>query len=86
MFVILVYDVNKKRVSKVMKTCRKYLTRVQNSVFEGNITEKRLSLLKNDIKKIIVPEQDTVSVYTLESIRYVRKDGIGMVPDTTNII
>ena len=34
MFVIVTYDVSSKRVVKVMKTCRKYLTHVQKSVFE----------------------------------------------------
>ena len=34
MFVILVYDVGEKRVAKVLKICRKYLTWVQNSVLE----------------------------------------------------
>ncbi|HEX3036517.1 MAG TPA: CRISPR-associated endonuclease Cas2, partial [Thermodesulfobacteriota bacterium] len=31
MFVILVYDVGEKRVTKVLKTARKYLYWVQNS-------------------------------------------------------
>ena len=35
MYVILTYDVGAKRVSKVMKTCRKYMVHVQKSVFEG---------------------------------------------------
>ena len=35
MYVILTYDVVAKRVSKVMKTCRKYMVHVQKSVFEG---------------------------------------------------
>ena len=38
MFVILTYDIGAKRVSKIMKICRKYLLHVQRSVFEGNIT------------------------------------------------
>ena len=41
MFVVLVYDVKQERVGKVLKICRKYLTHVQNSVFEGgNNTRK----------------------------------------------
>ena len=47
MFVILTYDVNKKRVNKIKKICKKYLVHVQNSVFEGNITDSRLNKLKN---------------------------------------
>ena len=46
MFVIVTYDVATKRVAKVMKTCRKYLTHVQKSVFEGMITEGKLNRLK----------------------------------------
>ena len=46
MFVILSYDVNRKRVSKAMKICRKYLVHVHESVFEGTITESKLKSLK----------------------------------------
>jgi hypothetical protein len=42
MFVIVVYDANEKRVNKFLKTLRKYLTWVQNSVFEGEIEEAGL--------------------------------------------
>jgi CRISPR-associated protein Cas2 len=37
MYVILVYDMGEKRVSKMMKHCRKYLNWIQNSVFEGKL-------------------------------------------------
>ena len=40
MFVVLVYDINQSRVGKVLKTCPKYLTWVQNFVFEGKISEQ----------------------------------------------
>ena len=46
MFVIVVYDVGSKRVSRIMKTCRKYLSHKQKSVFEGMITEAQLKKLK----------------------------------------
>ena len=42
MFVIVVYDINRKRVGMALKICRKYLVHVQKSVFEGNITERQL--------------------------------------------
>ena len=35
MYVIVVYDVEEKRVAKVLKYLRSYLNCVQNSVFEG---------------------------------------------------
>lgn len=53
MFVILVYDVNKKRDGIVLKTCRKYLKHTQKSVFEGAITESKLDKLKKELQEKI---------------------------------
>jgi len=51
-FVILVYDVGEKRVAKALKTARKYLYWVQNSVLEGEISEANLRRLKDELKKL----------------------------------
>ena len=45
MYVILVYDCSEKRVGKMLKLYRKYLNWIQNSVFEGEITEVKLKEL-----------------------------------------
>jgi hypothetical protein len=45
MYVILVYDFGEKRVGKMLKLCRKYLNWIQNSVFEGEISEVKLKEL-----------------------------------------
>jgi len=52
MYLILVYDVGVERVNKVLKICRKYLTWIQNSVFEGEITEANFIRLKHELSKI----------------------------------
>ncbi len=70
MFVILVYDINKKRVNKVYKVCLKYLTHIQKSVFEGMITESKLEKLKREITVYINPKEDSVCVYRIDSIKY----------------
>lgn len=57
MFVILVYDVAQKRVAKVLKKCRQYLHWVQNSVFEGEISEANLKKLKMELDRIINKEE-----------------------------
>ncbi len=54
MYIILVYDVNKRRVSKVRKVCVKYLHHVQNSVFEGNITLTQEEKLKQLFYKLVM--------------------------------
>ena len=51
MFVILVYDIGEKRVQKVLKTCRKYLYWVQNSVFEGDISNADFVKLKAELRR-----------------------------------
>lgn len=86
MFVILTYDINKKRVGKAVKICRKYLSHIQKSVFEGSITEAKLKLLKGEMKRLIQPDEDSVCIYTFESARFARKEQIGKSETETNII
>lgn len=73
MFVLLFYDVNEKRVSKALKTCRKYMTWVQNSVFEGQLSPALLAKLKADLKKQLCEEEDSVIIYTWRSERYTER-------------
>jgi len=78
MFVILVYDVNQKRVARVLKLCRQYLNWVQNSVLEGEISAAKLTKLRHEIKKIINEEEDSVIIYQFRSTRYSRREIIGL--------
>ena len=77
MFVILTYDVNAKRDAKVMKTCRRYLTHEQKSVFEGVITKAKLDRLKQELKKLIDLDADSICIYEFESLKYTSKEKIG---------
>lgn len=52
MYVICVYDVNEKTCVKVMKILRKYLFHIQKSVFEGTLTPKQFSVLKEGLNKV----------------------------------
>ena len=70
MFVIMVYDINEKRCNKVLKTGRRYLNWVQNSVFEGDITSARLEELKSELKKVIKEDEDSIIFYTFRSTHY----------------
>jgi CRISPR-associated protein Cas2 len=86
MFVILVYDVHKKRVAKVLKVCRKYLMHVQKSVFEGRITDASLRRLKQELSDTVESKEDSICIYCLESPKYTRKECIGIQEHTSNII
>lgn len=78
MFVIAVYDFEQERVSKALKICRKYLTWVQNSVFEGEITEGNFKKLKRELQQVMDSEKDSVIVYTFKSTRYSDKEILGV--------
>ena len=78
MFVILVYDVGQKRVGKVLKTSRKYLYWVQNSVLEGEINESSFKKLKIELEKIIDKEYDSVMFYTFRTTKYSEREFMGI--------
>lgn len=78
MFVILVYDVGEKRVAKVLKKCREYLTWVQNSVFEGEITQANLYKLKAELRRIICDDEDSVIIYILRTTKYSERQIMGV--------
>ncbi|MEN6411544.1 MAG: CRISPR-associated endonuclease Cas2 [Veillonellales bacterium] len=78
MFVILVYDVNQKRVGKVLKKCRQYLTWVQNSVLEGEISDANYTKLKMELARIIDREEDSVITYNLRTTKYSTREIMGV--------
>jgi CRISPR-associated protein Cas2 len=86
MYVILVYDINEKRVQKVLKICRKFLHWVQNSVFEGEITEAKLFKLKQQLNHVIDPEEDSVVIYTFLTEKYSRREILGKSKAVTDVI
>ena len=86
MFVILTYDINKIRVSKVLKVCRKFLIHHQKSVFEGMITEAKLTKLKNELERVIQKDEDSVCIYKIESLKYTSREEIGVVEAKDNIL
>lgn len=78
MFVILVYDVGEKRVQKVLKTARKYLYWVQNSVLEGDISEANFVRLKQELSRKIDKNEDSVLFYILRTTKYSERQEMGI--------
>lgn len=77
MYVILVYDMGQKRVGKMLKHCRKYLNWIQNSVFEGEITEVKLKEMVLDAKKIMNEDEDSLIIFKSRNERWLDKEVIG---------
>lgn len=76
MYVVMVYDVAVERVAKVLKVGRRYLTWVQNSVLEGELSPARLARLKAELAKVIEPS-DAVRFYVLPDKGALRVEILG---------
>jgi CRISPR-associated protein Cas2 len=77
-FVIEVYDVAQKRVGKVLKTSRKYLYWVQNSVLEGEINESSFKKLQMELARIIDSDYDSIIFYTFRTTKYSEREIMGV--------
>ncbi len=78
MYVVVVYDVDKKRCGKMLKLCRGYLHHIQNSVFEGEITDAKLEELKIKAKKIMNEEdKDSLIVFKSRNEKWLEKEIVG---------
>ncbi|SFE65352.1 CRISPR-associated endonuclease Cas2 [Thermophagus xiamenensis] len=78
MYIILVYDIGEKRVGKMLKLCRKYLNWIQNSVFEGEISEVKLTELKLKAMKIMDPDSDSLIIFKTRQEKWLDKEIIGV--------
>ncbi len=86
MWVILSYDVNKKRVNDVRKLCLPYLRWIQNSVFVGDITKANLTILTSKLNKKIEPSEDSVQIFILRDKKLAKRLTIGISKEFSNII
>jgi CRISPR-associated protein Cas2 len=77
MYIILVYDINQKAVSKMLKLCRKYLNWIQNSVFEGEITEVKLKELLSSAKELMKTDDDSIILFKSRQEKWLEKEIIG---------
>lgn len=78
MFVIITYDVNEKRVNKIRKILKKYVTWCQNSVFEGEITEGKLTKCIAELKKHLIDSEDSLYIYRVSYSKNIKKNVIGI--------
>lgn len=82
MYIILVYDiVMDKQGSKVsrhiFKICKKYLTHVQNSVFEGELTKAQLARLRSELNRWIRKDVDSVIIFKNRNKNWLDKEFMG---------
>lgn len=91
MYVILVYDIKMdddgpRVLRRVFKICKRYLSHVQKSVFEGELTAAKLAALKRELKKWIREDKDSLIVFHSLNKRWLKKEfwGINESEKTSN--
>lgn len=91
MYIVLVYDVSQeengaKRWSRIFKICKKYLTHIQNSVFEGELSKGQLAQLQKELKEYIDKELDSVIIFKSRQEKWLDKEFWGRKDDLTSFI
>lgn len=84
MYVILVYDIGEKRVGKMLKLCRRYLHWIQNSVFEGEISEVKLKELLANAYEFIDEEYDSIIIFKNSDKKWLDKQIVGKERNSTD--
>lgn len=77
-YMLVFYDVGEKRVHKVFKVCKKYLTPFQKSVFRGPITPANIIKLKTDLERIIDAEYDCVTFMKFIGEHHIFEENLGI--------
>ena len=84
MYVILFYDLADKNLKekdnsrRIRKEVEKYLSRVQYSVFEGEIRASDLKRLRERLKKECQNEFDSIIIYEFDRPSYTTREVIGI--------
>jgi CRISPR-associated protein Cas2 len=86
MRVIIIYDVNIERIDNVRKILKQYLSWIQNSAFEGELSRGMLEELKVKLYEIIEPTEDSIIVYAIENSKWLNKDIWGVEKGNTENI
>ena len=78
MYVIIVYDVNVDRVNKVKSFLRQHLFWIQNSVFEGELTNSEFEIIYDGLMEIIDVNIDSVIIYKLRMVELLNREVLGI--------
>jgi len=86
MYVITAYDVEANRTQLFKKICQRFLIRVQNSVFEGELTKAQFIDLKHRLKKVI-KENEMVKIWVIADAQIFKVHTFGkQKSETANIL
>ncbi|MDT7924873.1 MAG: CRISPR-associated endonuclease Cas2 [Chlorobiota bacterium] len=78
MYVVVVYDVEQRRVAKVCQFLRRYLNWVQNSAFEGELSESQLEEVIVGVRKLVNRTSDSVYFYVIPDRKWCKRRVVGV--------
>lgn len=78
MYVIIVYDINVDRVNNVKSFLRQHLFWIQNSVFEGELTDSEFEIIYNGLMDIIDVNVDSIIIYKLRMAELLNREVLGI--------
>ena len=78
MYIIIVYDIAVERITKVRQFLKQFLNWVQNSAFEGELTEGEYEKIKIGLKRLIEEKEDSILFYRASSKKWIKKEALGI--------
>lgn len=89
MYVVLVYDIKTddggpKILNRTFKICKKYLNHIQNSVFEGELSNTQILKLKYELESVIRKDIDSIIIFKSRNNKWMEKEMWGIVEDQTS--
>ncbi|QNO13728.1 CRISPR-associated endonuclease Cas2 [Alkalicella caledoniensis] len=89
MYIVLMYDImmdekGAKVQRNAFKICKRYLTHIQKSVFEGNLSELNLMKLKKELNLYIRDEKDSFIIFKSRDEKWLTKEFLGKKDNKTS--
>lgn len=70
----------------MFKRCKKYFIHHQNSIFRGEITPSKIIRPKSEIKEIMNPNEDYVTIIKFVSDRVFSEQKLGITKDSESLL
>ena len=89
MYVVVVYDISLDEKGsyhwrKIFQICKRYLHHMQNSVFEGELSEVDIVRLKYEVSDYIRDNLDSFIIFKSRNERWMEKEMLGLQEDKTD--
>ncbi|MEG1863328.1 MAG: CRISPR-associated endonuclease Cas2 [Oscillospiraceae bacterium] len=96
MYIVLIYDIelsaekpqkneDARVLRQVFKICKQYLTHIQNSVFEGELSEPQLIEIKTKLKSYLRKDKDSCIIFKARNSTWMQKEFITREIDQTSV-